>query len=184
MARPCEARKALGVQLQQVAWARPLEAAQLVAGRLGSAREPAPLEAARDGRVRDLERRGEQARPPAGAASGLADALVELLRRQPRLALRRRWPIAGPAPRAPLLLGRLAEAVDPVLHRRGRHAPPGGGLAAGHSLVHALLDELDALPSGQPPTLVRHPVPFLEGEFADPQPRDGAGCLIRRSEGV
>src|SRR5205823_14732940 len=63
------------------------------------------------------------------------------------------------AARPPLAVARLPMTLDPVLHRRRRHPPPGRGLAAGHSLLDALLNQLDALPAGQLPTLVRHPVP-------------------------
>jgi hypothetical protein len=49
--------------------------------------------------------------------------------------------------------------------------------------LEALLDHLDPLPSGQPPTLVRHPGAPLFA-FSDTKDREWPGCLFRCSEGV
>ena len=68
--------------------------------------------------------------------------------------MRRRRAILRPRPRRPLGVAGRAIAPDPVLHRRDAHASPGRGLATREALIETELDELDALPAGQPPTLV------------------------------
>jgi hypothetical protein len=76
-----EASKALGVRLQQVARAGPLETAHRLLRGGRPAREAAPEKAAGDSRVGDAELGGDQPRPPAGAPALFADAVVDLLAR-------------------------------------------------------------------------------------------------------
>src|SRR5690606_10390005 len=110
-----------------------------------------------NGRVRHPQLAGDQPRPPAGPPARLAHAVVDLVADAAGLAVRRRRAIVGPGARR--ALGRLGAtvALDPVLHRRDAHASPGRGLATRETALQTELDELDALPSRQPPTLVLHP---------------------------
>jgi hypothetical protein len=105
----------------------------------------------------DAELGGDQARSPARPPALLADAIVVGLAPHRRAAARTRGARLGPGARAPLGLCGLSVAVDPVLDRGGRDPTLGRGLASGHPLLKALVDQLCSLPTGQPPTLALHP---------------------------
>src|SRR5262249_12453629 len=129
---------------------------------LGRTRNATPRKAARNRGVGHPHLRGDQPRPPASASAHAANTVVVPGAGQTRLTTRRRRAIIGPRARAQLIRTRRPAALHPVLHRRDADAPPGRGLAARHALLLALRDQLDPLPSGQPPTLVLHPgSPFL-----------------------
>jgi hypothetical protein len=154
---PQEARQALGVHLQQIAGTRPLIPADRLAR---CARRAAHLPAgqtARDRRVRQPELGGEQPWSPARPPARLTDTVMPLLADPRGLVMGRRGAILGPRAGRPLRVAGRAVAVDPVLHRRDAHATPGRGLASRQALLKTLLDQLDTLPSRQPPTLVWHP---------------------------
>jgi len=157
VARAREAPQALGVHLQQVAGARPLKPTDLLTRRRRHPRHAATGQAARHGRVRHLKLGGDQPRAPARPRTRLADAVMHALAAAPRLMMWRGRAILGPRARRPLTVAGRAIAPDPVLHRRDAHAPPGRGLPPREPSIQAELDELDALPARQPPTLVMHP---------------------------
>lgn len=168
MPRSCEAREALDVHLQQISGARPLKTPHLLSRPFRQARESSPGQAARDGGVRHPELGGDQPRTPARALASLTHSIMHLLAAASRLPVWHRRTILCPGTREPLLLARTAIALNPILHRGDRHTPPRRGLAAGHPLTQALLDQLDALPAGQPPTLVQHPGPPRRGSLEGP----------------
>jgi hypothetical protein len=154
---PAEAGQALGVHLQQITGARPLIALDGLARRRRPARQPAPHQAARDRGVRHPELRSDQPRTPTGPPARRTHAVMDLLADASRLTMRRRGMIGRPRPGRPLGVARGAVAADPVLHRRDAHAPPRRGLVTTKPMLQTELDELDPLPTGQPPTLVLHP---------------------------
>src|SRR4051812_41346873 len=107
--------------------------------------------------MRHLKLGGDQPRAPAGPRARRTDAVVDLLAGPGGLVMRRRRTILRPRARRTLGVGGRPVTPDPVLHRRDAHAPPGRGLAAREAPIQTELNELDALPARQPPTLVLHP---------------------------
>lgn len=82
---------------------------------------------------------------------------MDLLASPSRLAMRRRRAILREGPADALGLTGLAEALDPVLHRRDADPAIARRFAARHPPIKTQTDQLDALPTRQPLTLVEHP---------------------------
>src|SRR3954469_12606785 len=114
---PREPGQALGVHLQQVTGAWPLESPDRFARRAGQAAHLPADQAPRNGRVRHAQLGRNQPRAPAGPLARLTDPIMDLLADPGGLAVRRRRPIVGPRPRRPIGVRRGAVAPDPVLHR-------------------------------------------------------------------
>jgi hypothetical protein len=152
-----KAREALGVHLQQIARAGPLEPADLLARPRRPARYAAPSQATADRGVRHPELGRDQPGPPARPLASLADPVMDRVADPAGLAMRRRGPVLRPPARGPLGLTRLPVALDPVLHRRDAHPSPARRFAARHPPIKTKGDQLDTLPRRQPPTLALHP---------------------------
>jgi hypothetical protein len=73
------------------------------------------------------------------------------------LIMRPRGPILSPGAALALDITGIAIALDPVLHRRDADMAIARRFAARHPSIKTSNDQLDTLPSRQPPTLAVHP---------------------------
>src|SRR5437868_5276671 len=157
MPRRREPGKALGVVLNQVARTRPLKPPNRLPRRLRRPRHLPALQTTRDRRVSHPEFRSDQPWAPTRPGSGFADPVMNELADPARLPNRCRGPVCGPRARRPISIAGLSVAIDPELHRRNADSAPIGGLSTRKTFNKAFLDQLNTLPTGQPPTLVLHP---------------------------
>jgi hypothetical protein len=101
------------------------------------------------------------------ALPGLAHAVMHLLAAASRLAVRHRRTIRRPSSRQPILLTSTPIAINPVLHRRDRHAAT--PRPAGASSPPRDTSQPAQRAASRAPTLVQHPGPPRRGSLEGPR---------------